>query len=728
MRVHTQSGAALVILLTIFILGSLTFLLSEVNERSHYLVENQEQTILALNQAKESLLGFAATYAQNHEVKLQGYLPCPDRDGDGSLDMETEVNACKGIDKDDNEELITPKTVLGRFPWRTLGLPPLRDGSGECLWYVVSANFKDTLVSGFVSGNSTPDEELKKRILTSDSNGEIEIKNAKNEIVAGKTSSERAIAVIIAPGLALKGQNRGNDDITLTYTECGSKENNVVPINNVINYLDKYNFDGVVINNANGNDSIYYKSYYNDDGIFKGYYFSTLKNGGVTPTFINAPPVYETYTYPQDGSRRLDRANPTFNDTLVAITPEDFKPVYRMMDYQVATQVRACLDRYAQQSLYHFMEITEKSIIDKFIQQHSPILESSILKKIFESKEKTPSEVLKEEILSKVKSNVKSSNIPYPKYPWTSKDLRTSNKGLNQGYFGKILTPPPKENTIVGNNLDKTRTPLQETIQETINNYIDYVKGEAEAANLSEEEREELEQLDVLDFFENRWEELETEFATIPDKWPVDPQEPFSIFDLHDLEYEALENNPKIEVNGREQNVLDMLKDKVLDTLKDKEILEAFKTKYGKNTKEEVETTINDYSEETKTQFINDIKSILTEEQKVLQDYRCFNSSSNISQWGWWSAWQDKVFFAIHSDYSLNNTIDERMLTFETPKEQKINAEMLVFVAGRSLNGQQRSNETQKTDITNYLEGKNSDGDTHFIHAPVTSTFNDVVL
>ncbi len=30
--------------------------------------------------------------------------------------------------------------MIGRLPWRTLGLEPLRDGNGECLWYAVSGS------------------------------------------------------------------------------------------------------------------------------------------------------------------------------------------------------------------------------------------------------------------------------------------------------------------------------------------------------------------------------------------------------------------------------------------------------------------------------------------------------------------------------------------------------------------------------------------------------------
>ncbi len=50
------------------------------------------------------------------------YLPCPDTGPPEGVAAMT----CSG-------------TVRGRVPWRTLGLPPLRDGAGECLWYERSA-------------------------------------------------------------------------------------------------------------------------------------------------------------------------------------------------------------------------------------------------------------------------------------------------------------------------------------------------------------------------------------------------------------------------------------------------------------------------------------------------------------------------------------------------------------------------------------------------------------
>jgi hypothetical protein len=664
--VHSQSGAALIILLTIFILGSITFLLSQLNERAHYLLEDQEQTIRALTQAKESLLGFSATYAQTHEVKLQGYLPCPDKDGDGSVETPCESAG---------------KTVIGRFPWRTLGLPPLRDGSGECLWYAVSGNFKDN----------------PKQVLTSDSNGMLAIKNAKDEIITGQTASDRAIAVIFAPGRVTKNQNRG--EVTGTLTECGSIiEGTIIePINRVRNYLDKYNYDGVLVDNATANNAITIS----DSGFFAS--SPLLPN---TPEFINAPPVYETYLHPQDDTERLDRSNPTFNDTLITIAPEDFKPVYRMMDYQVATQVRACLDRYGQKSLYHFMNSLQTDIsTDK----NNPFI---FVKKFLE---KTKLTETGEDILKIIKKNIANKNIPYPRYPWPSYVNPYDYSSDENNYFGRIPTQISVD-------------PPDSDLLKTMISIIDLFKIEIMTANnLSVNEYEKNFKPPLAEELRQAFKSYFKLFIQWPEEpllsqWPVDPQTPFLILNLHDLEYETLQNDPQV---SKEELVT-----KVLDTFKDKDIEQEFVDFYKPN---DPTTQIKNLS--TKEDLIKDIKkfSKRTSVRQKLQRYQCFffdetNLTPSRSKWWWWQGWQDKVFLAIHSDYSLNNNIGSS-LTFNTLADKDtINAEMLVLVAGRPLNGQQRSQPEQQIKITNYLEGQNSDGDTRFVHAPVTSIFNDVVL
>lgn len=75
-----------------------------------------EQRQLAL--AREALLGYAeAHYCLNPAEPLDALLPCPD----SPTAEGVAATLCPGLSR-------------GGLPWRTLGLPPLRDASGTCLW------------------------------------------------------------------------------------------------------------------------------------------------------------------------------------------------------------------------------------------------------------------------------------------------------------------------------------------------------------------------------------------------------------------------------------------------------------------------------------------------------------------------------------------------------------------------------------------------------------------
>ena len=142
-----------------------------------------ERTAVALEQAKQALIGYAATYRDTHPGEVFGYLPCPDIDGDALGDGIAE-SSCGAKDV----------TVVGRLPYRTLDLPPLRDGSGECLWYAVSGNFKNN-----------PKTDL----MNWDTNGLIEVMRPDGAtFIAGAGPTTRAAAVVFAPGPILPGQDR----------------------------------------------------------------------------------------------------------------------------------------------------------------------------------------------------------------------------------------------------------------------------------------------------------------------------------------------------------------------------------------------------------------------------------------------------------------------------------------------------------------------------------------
>lgn len=192
-RAHLHGGA-LIILLTILVLGSAALLLSGVNRRHDFKSANQKQTIAALAQAKEALLGYAISHAdQPDNAGWYGFLPCPDL-----------------IDNINPEGSSPPfcgnryESQLGRLPWRTLGIPLLYDGAGECLWYGVTGDYKVTSDSG-----------ARAEMLNEDTNGWFEIQVSKTATrfssLTGNQPEDQAVAVIIAPGEILPNQDRSGD-------------------------------------------------------------------------------------------------------------------------------------------------------------------------------------------------------------------------------------------------------------------------------------------------------------------------------------------------------------------------------------------------------------------------------------------------------------------------------------------------------------------------------------
>jgi len=178
---------ALIALLTIGVLMTVLAGKSAQNEFD-------EKTLPVLAVAQKALIAYAAANPAS-----PGRLPCPDTTNTGFKDATC---GAAGTNQ------------LGRLPWRTLGLPDLRDGSGECLWYAVSGAFKE-------SPATTP--------VNSDIPGQLVIKDD-----AGNTLAGNAIAVILAPGPALPGVTR-----TAGTSQCGGT-------NIASDYLDIAN----AINNA----------------------------------------------------------------------------------------------------------------------------------------------------------------------------------------------------------------------------------------------------------------------------------------------------------------------------------------------------------------------------------------------------------------------------------------------------------------------------------------------
>lgn len=166
-----QHGAALLVMLVILVIGASAVLITSLSTTA---LKNarQKTTSDALAQAKDALIGRAVS-----DSNMPGSLPCPDTNDDGSAELLS-GNDCP--------------SYIGRLPWKTLGLPDLRDGSGEHLWYALSPAFRD-------DNSAQP--------LNSNTKGTLLVYNADGVSQQTQTGYS-AVAVIFSPGSPIGSQTR----------------------------------------------------------------------------------------------------------------------------------------------------------------------------------------------------------------------------------------------------------------------------------------------------------------------------------------------------------------------------------------------------------------------------------------------------------------------------------------------------------------------------------------
>lgn len=184
----------------------------------------QTQEVLAL--AREALIGYALQYreqqaAQGQPDRMYGYLPLPDL-GYNVADWTDRNNNpdCKaeGCDAHNFSGNGYNTSVIGRLPWRTLGIEPLRDGYGECLWYAVSGSHQREWRTSPMNWDTL-------------SHLDIVVANGGAALASALVSAhERPVLVIFSPGPPLPGQNRSTDP-KYDVTQCGGNYD-------VANYLD----------------------------------------------------------------------------------------------------------------------------------------------------------------------------------------------------------------------------------------------------------------------------------------------------------------------------------------------------------------------------------------------------------------------------------------------------------------------------------------------------------
>ncbi|MBT8440725.1 MAG: hypothetical protein KJO91_13410 [Gammaproteobacteria bacterium] len=199
-----QKGIVVLIFAIILSMTVIAYFLSGLSPQE--LTHNQiVSTSKSLSRAKQALLAYAASRADIATPTAQpgrlGYLPCPaNNNGEGNS-----VGTCGASNM----------AAIGWFPWRSLGLPPLKDESGTCLLYAVSGSYK-----------FSPPPNM----LNEDSYGMFQIVDESENIVQGSSPENRVVALVFAAGKALPGQARNYK----AGTQCGDD------VDNFGAYLDEF--------------------------------------------------------------------------------------------------------------------------------------------------------------------------------------------------------------------------------------------------------------------------------------------------------------------------------------------------------------------------------------------------------------------------------------------------------------------------------------------------------
>jgi len=195
-----QRGAALMLMLVIMVVGSLSLLVSSLGQ-ARLQTARDSKTSRALAEAKEALLAYAVSNSTR-----PGNLPCPDRDAPGTTGYGDAEGSCASVSG----------TSVGRLPWKTLGIAELVDADGEPLWYMLSDNFRASAA-----------------IINSDTPGSLSIYDNSGATLLTPAGSE-AVAIVFAPGAPLGAQSRSSALSAL----CATTGTTILQNKCAANYLD----------------------------------------------------------------------------------------------------------------------------------------------------------------------------------------------------------------------------------------------------------------------------------------------------------------------------------------------------------------------------------------------------------------------------------------------------------------------------------------------------------
>lgn len=215
---HRQKGLALLVLVFIFALAAIGYVVYTL-DATGMKSERDKKTVAALAEAKVALLGSVVrsvvepvAIGESVGVTVPVYLPNPDLASPPSKGEGEESLAFGAEDF----------SVVGKLPWKSLEIAPLKDGWGECIWYAVSGRFKKSPSTS---------------VLNWDTQGQIDVINESGIVIA-----KNLAALVLAPTSPIQGQNRSLVDAK--YSQCGG---NYDPKN----YLDTYSIANAVAGEVN---------------------------------------------------------------------------------------------------------------------------------------------------------------------------------------------------------------------------------------------------------------------------------------------------------------------------------------------------------------------------------------------------------------------------------------------------------------------------------------------
>jgi hypothetical protein len=173
-------------LLAIIMLGATYIIYAALNATTaSAAVERAKRDSDVLQQAKAALIGQIALQAAASTEPNPGRLPCPEKLSDANTANEGLPENALATGHPFGYCGNGATVVIGRLPWKALGVDKLQDSFSEALWYAVAPVW-------------VPKDNTTNLVINSD-----------NPAVGGLTvSGEDVMAVIFAPGQALAGQAR----------------------------------------------------------------------------------------------------------------------------------------------------------------------------------------------------------------------------------------------------------------------------------------------------------------------------------------------------------------------------------------------------------------------------------------------------------------------------------------------------------------------------------------